>query len=152
MENHSGITRAQKKFLRGFCKGPSGPGIEHWPSPAVFRRWLRRPRFVAAMRSVRAALRYQSDFQLLSAAATASHYLHTSVLTGDHESARVEMKAFADLMKLAHVRERFAKPEPAPTPSDASVFATLKLAHPDATVRDALAFFHQLDQSENETS
>ena len=114
MENGTGITRTQRKFLREFCKGPDGPGIGHWPSPAILRRWLRRPTFRAAMRSLLGVIRFQSDFQLASAAASASHYLHRSVCCGDHESSRVEMKAFADLLKLAHVRERFARMSNAP--------------------------------------
>ena len=109
MADIKGTTRAQTLFLRALSKSQCGPRAEHWPSPAVLRRWLRREGFVNAMDSVRDALRFQADFQLLSAAASASQILHTSACSDDHEAARAKMKAFADLMKLAHLRERFAR-------------------------------------------
>jgi hypothetical protein len=138
MPDIKGTTRAQTKFLRSFRKCRFSPNVEEWPSPAVLRRWMRRPRFVMAMRGVRDALRYQADFQLLSAAAAAAHILHTSVCSSDHEQARIEMKAFADLMKLAHTRERFAKPDPEPQVSDASLLASMRAVHPSITVQEAL--------------
>jgi hypothetical protein len=87
------------------------------------------------MRSIRDAMRYQADFQLLSAAASAAQGLHASVATGDGETAR--MKAMSDLMKLAHVRQRFAPEEP-PQPIRESVLEELVCtAHPNGTI-DAL--------------
>jgi hypothetical protein len=112
MPNIKGTSRAQTNFLRAFRTDPHGPGAEKWPSPAILRRWLRRPGFVQAMRSIQDAMRYQADFQLLSAAASAAQGLHASVATGEGETAR--MKAMSDLMKLAHVRQRFAPEEPPP--------------------------------------
>ena len=80
----------------------------------MLRRWLRRDGFVRAMNSLRDAMRFQADFQLLSAAASASQILHSSAHSNDHEAAAAKMKAFADLLKLAHVRERFARDEDEP--------------------------------------
>ncbi|HEV2296269.1 MAG TPA: hypothetical protein VGR35_20660 [Tepidisphaeraceae bacterium] len=56
--------------------------MEHWPSPAILRRWLRRPGFVQAMQSIRDAIRYQADFQLLTAVGSAAHVLHTTIAAG----------------------------------------------------------------------
>src|SRR5437870_3898469 len=111
MPDIKGTTRAQTLFLRTLSKSQFGPRAQDWPSPAVLRRWLGQPGFVNALDSVRDALRYQADFQLLSAAASASQILHTSACSDDHEAAGAKMKAFADLMKLAHLRERFARPD-----------------------------------------
>jgi hypothetical protein len=69
---------------------------------------MRRPTFVAALKSVQQAMRMQADFQLLSAAAAAAHLLHTAVTAGDHESQAKQIKAMSELLKVAHVRERFA--------------------------------------------
>ena|SRR5438034_11542316 len=123
METGTSVTRAQRKFLKEFCNGPHGPGIQHWPSPAILRRWLRKPGFRAALRSLQGVMRFQSDFQLASAAASASHYLHNSVCCADHEQARVEMKAFADLLKLAHVRDRFTRGSARRTQLDSLLFS-----------------------------
>ena len=142
MKNRDGMTRAQTIFLRAFKTDPFGPGVEKWPSPAVLRRWLRRPGFVQAMRSVREALRYQADFQLLSAAASAAHVLHTSVSAGDHEMQKAQMKAMSDLMKLAHVRQRFAPPEPPPPVRESILEELVCTAHPNATI-DALRQFYE---------
>src|SRR5437870_4335310 len=107
MEPGSLITRAQRKFLKEFCNGPHGPRVMDWPSPAILRRWLRKPGFRAALRSLMGVMRFQADFQLASAAASASHYLQSSVFDSDHKEGRGEMKVLADLLKLAHLRERF---------------------------------------------
>jgi hypothetical protein len=69
---------------------------------------MRRPTFVAALKAVQQAMRMQADFQLLSAAAAAAHLLHTAVTAGDHESQARQIKAMSELLKLSHVRERFA--------------------------------------------
>src|SRR5687768_2232433 len=114
MPRIQGTTTAQTKFLRAFRSTPHGPGAEHWPSPAILRRWLRRPGFVHAMRSIRDAMRYQADFQLLSAAASAAHMMHTSVSAADREVETAQLNAMSTLMKLAHLRQRFAAEEPAP--------------------------------------
>jgi hypothetical protein len=109
MESGSGITRAQRIFLKQFCKEAHGADMSHWPAPAVLRRWLRRPTFRAAMRSLLGVMRFQTDFQLASAAATASHCLHMNMCSGDPDTLRERNKGLSDLLKLAHVRERFSR-------------------------------------------
>jgi hypothetical protein len=131
-------TRAQTKFLRAFLKEPFGPGVEDWPTAAVLRRWLRKPGFVVAMKRVREAIRYQADFQLLSAAGAASHHLHTTLTGGDLEGRRQEVQAMSALLKLSHLRERFAPPEPKSMPRDGELMSMLRGFHRDATVGDVL--------------
>src|SRR5688572_17926223 len=114
MPNIQGLSRPQTVFLRAFRTDPAGPPMKKWPSPAILRRWLRRPRFVQAMRSIREAMRYQADFQLLAAAASAAHVMHTSVSDADRELQTAQLNAMSNLMKLAHLRQRFAPEEPAP--------------------------------------
>src|SRR6185436_1553315 len=75
MPDLSGTSRAQTIFLRAFRSNPFGPPPDQWPSPAVLRRWLRRPAFRAAMYTVRAALAWQSDHQLAAASAHAASAL-----------------------------------------------------------------------------
>lgn len=141
MSNIKGTTKAQTLFLRAFKTDPHGPGVEKWPSPAILRRWLRRPGFVQAMRSVREAMRYQADFQLLAAAASAAQVMHAAVSTNDSEMQVARMKAMSDLMKLAHIRQRFAPPEP-PVPVRESMLESLVCtAHPNATIKAVLSFY-----------
>ena len=148
MPRIEGTTNAQSKFLRTFRTSPFGPGAQDWPAAAILRRWLRRPTFVAALQSVQNALRYQADFQLLSAAAAAAHMLHTSVTAGDHELQKQQVKAMSDLLKLAHLRERFAPPMPKPQLRDSQVLALLRSVHPDVTVGSALEMLDSWDRQD----
>src|SRR4051794_11489520 len=75
MSNENGTTRAQTKFLRAFRTHPFGPPPDAWPSPAILRRWLRRPGFHRAFLDLRTAIRMQADFQLAAASAQAAHQL-----------------------------------------------------------------------------
>jgi hypothetical protein len=95
-------TNAQSTFLRAFRTSPTGPAPDQWPSPAVFRRWLRRPAFATALRSLRDALRTQADFHLASAAAQAVQGLATQP-----ELAPQDFRRLAELLRLAHQRQRF---------------------------------------------
>ena len=139
MPRIEGTTNAQTKFLRSFRTDPRGPTAEKWPSPAILRRWLRRPGFVQAMRSIRDAMRYQADFQLLSAAASAAQGLHEAVATGEGDAAR--MKAMSDLMKLAHVRQRFANDDTQPPVRESTLIELLCTAHPNAQLHNVLDLY-----------
>lgn len=109
MSDIAGTTRAQTKFLRSFRASPHGPPAEDWPSPTILRRWMDRPAFIREMRSLRAALIYQSDFQLLSVAASASHVLHETVASrSEAEMQNKETETIVALLKLSHARQRFA--------------------------------------------
>ena len=84
------------------------------------------------MASIRDAMRYQADFQLLSAAASAAHAMHTSLATGEPEAKR--MKVMNDLMKLSHVRQRFAPEEPPRPKRDALLFDMVCTAHENGSI------------------
>jgi hypothetical protein len=75
MPNVKGTTRAQTIFLRAYAKNPDGPPADLWPSPAVFRKWLRRPRFAKALQSLLDAIRYQTDLHLAHAACNTAKQL-----------------------------------------------------------------------------
>ncbi len=142
MSNIKGTTKAQTLFLRSFRSNPHGPGVEHWPSPAILRRWLRRPGFVQAMQSVREAMQYQADFQLLAAASSAAHVLHTTVVTGEpDDSGAARLKAMSGLMKLAHVRQRFAAEGPPPPVRESMLMEMFCTANPDARISALLHLY-----------
>ncbi|MGA2496353.1 MAG: hypothetical protein ABSH20_01345 [Tepidisphaeraceae bacterium] len=99
-----GTSNAQTTFLRAFRIHPGGLPPDRWPSPAILRRWLRRPTFARALASVRDTLRLQADFHLASAATLAS-----ATLAGPNppESAAA-VHRLSNLLRLAHLRDRFA--------------------------------------------
>jgi hypothetical protein len=143
MPRIKGTTDAQSSFLRSFAK-PDGP--RQWPTPAVLRRWLRKPGFLQAMRSLKKAIRYQSDFQLLIASAQAATEMERSVgnLDSDgHSSQPRQLQAMANLIKLVHLRERHAPPEPKAEYTNATILHMLKTCHRDARVSDVLSFLHK---------
>src|SRR5688500_8233418 len=100
-------TRAQGTFLRAFRLNPSGPPPQDWPSPAILRRWLRSPGFKTALRSIQNALRFQTDFVIASAAARAARAM-------DDPAKAPTAKQLREILRLAHVRQRFnlANPDP----------------------------------------
>ena len=93
-------TDRQTLFLRAFRTNPAGPDPADWPSPAILRRWLRKPAFIAALRSVQTALRFQTDFQLSSAANNAARKLA-------HHDADLTTQDLNRLLRHAHLRQRF---------------------------------------------
>jgi hypothetical protein len=110
MPRVTGTTNAQSAFLRSF-RDNATPA---WPAPAILRRWLRRPEFRAALRSVRDTIRYQTDFQLVTAAGQA-----TQLLAAD--PAASDVARLAALLRLAHLRQRF--PADPAEPASPATFA-----------------------------
>jgi hypothetical protein len=53
-------TNRQSAFLRALSKNPTGLPKDQWPSPAILRRWLRKPGFRAAFETLRATLAAQT--------------------------------------------------------------------------------------------
>jgi hypothetical protein len=96
-----GVTHKQTLFLRAFRTNPAGPAPADWPSPAILRKWLRKPTFVTALRSVQEALRFQTDFHLSNAATNAARKLASR----DLELSTQDMNR---LLRHAHLRQRFA--------------------------------------------
>ena len=64
---------------------------------------MRRPTFARAMESILAALRFQTDFHLASAAAIAAKSLANPNAPPDETTT----KYIAQLLRLAHLRQRF---------------------------------------------
>jgi hypothetical protein len=100
MPRITGTTDAQSTFLRAFRHDPAGPAPADWPHPAVLRRWLRRPAFLTALNSLHQTLRFQIDFHLATAAARAA-----AAFTAQPQ---LTTQDFNRLLRLAHLRERFA--------------------------------------------
>src|SRR5687768_3987570 len=98
-----GTSHRQTTFLRAFRNHPNGPPLELWPSPALFRKWMRRPTFARAMESVLAALRFQTDFHLAAAAALAAQSLANPASPPEEKTTRY----IAQLLRLSHLRQRF---------------------------------------------
>src|ERR1041384_8723365 len=121
MPNVTGTTRAQTIFLRQLAQSPTGLPPDAMPHPNLMRRWLRRPAFRQALEELRDTFRFQADFQLASTAANAARLLQTltdPTRTIDSDGAsdlRAQLHALSQLLKLSHLRQRFA-PEPAPQP------------------------------------
>ena len=152
MTTLKGTTRAQTFFLRSIKTSASGTLEAKWPSPVILRRWLRKPGFLSAMRSVRAALWYQADFQLLAAAAAAAQELQSTVAGGNFEEQARQLAALGNLIKLAHLRQRFASAsDPQPMHRTAEIMSFLRSAHPSVTVQQALDYLDRIEGRKPDT-
>jgi hypothetical protein len=108
MPRIKGTTSTMNMFLRAFREHPAGPPPEQWPSPAILRRWLRRPAFQRALISLRKVLQFRAEFHLAAAAAHAAHTLHATAPTQESQSH----KRLIDLLRLSHLRQRFPIEDP----------------------------------------
>jgi len=144
MSDYTGTTRAQTIFLRAFRANPAGPPPEQWPSPVVLRRWLKRRGFCGAMDSILRALRYQADFHLTAAAASGAHLLHAAVDAGDPTAFRKNIEALTLLLRMSHIRARFAEPLPKPPITHLDFIGMLRSVHPNAKVGETLHFIDRL--------
>lgn len=148
MPDLKGTTRAQTLFLRAFAKHPHGPPADQWPSPVILRRWLKRPGFCGAMNSILRSLRYMADFHITAAAASGSHLLHGTIQGGDVDAVRKKIESLIQLMRMAHIRHRFAEPLPKPEPRGFDLIGLLRDVHPSITVEEALRNFDILSSDE----
>ncbi len=110
MPKVKGNTDAASTFLRAFRKSPAGPPPHKWPAPSVLRRWLRRPAFRAALRSIQQTLRLQSDFHLTTAATLAAAKLDPK----DDAITPQSLDKLTQLLRLSHLRQRFPTDSPSP--------------------------------------
>jgi hypothetical protein len=101
MPRIDGCNNHQSAFLRSFITNPAGPAPKDWPSPAVLRRWLRRPRFRAAFESIQSTLRLQEGFLLTSVSNSALRALDITTSSPDH------VRHTLSLLRLSHLRHRF---------------------------------------------
>src|SRR4051812_31520284 len=108
-----GTTRAQTLFLRAFRTSPTGPAPADWPAPAILRKWLRKPAFRRALATIQETLQIQSDFQLSRAANAASRKLLA-------DDADLTTHDLGRLLRLAHLRQRFAATADGPDRANAS--------------------------------
>ncbi len=81
--NRLGTSRAQRVFLRAFREKVDGPEASDWPSPAVLRRWMRRPGFRGAMRSLMQSLRMQHRMGIWLAARGAGEAVRKGIGFGE---------------------------------------------------------------------
>lgn len=161
-----GMNHHQTQFLRALVRNPAGPPADQWPRPTILRRWLRRPKFRVALRSLLDTLRFQSDLRLTYAADTAAQHLQGSLMpsasdaqasapastsgsssTSAHQLAR-------DLLKLSHTRQRFAPPIPVPERPIDDAYDFLKHLHPEVKLGEALDYYRTqcLDDPEQLTN
>ena len=104
MPRITGCNDHQSSFLRAFINNPSGPPPKDWPSPAILRRWLRKPRFRAAFDSIQSTLRLQESFLLTSAANSALRALDIAANSPDL------IRHTLALLRLSHLRHRWRQP------------------------------------------
>ncbi len=110
-----GNSNAASAFLRSFRTNPAGPPPDKWPAPAILRRWLRRPAFRAALSSLQDTLRLQADFHLATAASCAAALAAPDPAASETAKSKVEI---LQLLRLSHLRQRFAATAAATTSSD----------------------------------
>jgi hypothetical protein len=129
MPNLPGTTNKQTLFLRAFRNHESGPPPEMWPSPSILRKWLRKPGFIKALRSVQEALRFQTDFHLTNAAKEAARKFSA-------QDSGLSTQDLNRLLRHAHLRQRFpaadqhAEPTEADDPDEDAAEEPKRKKHP----------------------
>ena len=116
MPDIAGTTRAQTIFLRALRENPSLPA-DHWPTPFLFRKWLRRPAFRRALMSLRDANRFRSAYHLSRSAAAASTLLHGYLQNEKgYELEDSQISFLSTLLRLSQSADRLDPPaRPKPT-------------------------------------
>ncbi len=111
MEDIEKLHFRQYRFLRdlreaadtGLCDRP-------WPRVTTLRRWLRRPGFRAALRSLQAALRFQRDWMLSVSAAQAARNLAAMVSEQDPRSGVADpdsrLASLVRIIRTEQIRQR----------------------------------------------
>jgi hypothetical protein len=136
MPRINGTTNAQSKFLRAFRTHPFGPPPEDWPSPAILRRWLRRPGFHRAFLDLRTAIRMQADFHLAATSATAAHRLAQRA-TASQDSG-LSTQDYLHALRLAHLRQRFPTDPPLPPAPAIRIVNILRNSSSDTPISEIL--------------
>jgi hypothetical protein len=81
------MTRRQLDFLRNVRKNPNSLPLFAWPRATTLRRWMRRPRFAAAIRSLEGAFEVEARLLMAGAAAQAAMHLQTALTGGRKEDS-----------------------------------------------------------------
>jgi len=167
MPDLPGTTRAQTIFLRACSSDPFGLSGREWPTPTTFRRWMRRPGFRRAIQAVRDSLRMQCDLQLAAASAAAMQAITRTLIDNEGtvvsdeqiKQAKESMQYLTTLLRLAHLRQRFAV-DPAPPPRaiklppevsktvDELRKVAKSFAHPSLTVAEARRIFQSFEDAQ----
>jgi hypothetical protein len=117
-----GTSNQQSAFLRAFRTHQNGPPAELWPSPALFRRWMRRPTFARAVDSLLQAVRFQTDVHLAFAACHAARQAAQTAAAPHNPAAPAPKPPDPNqLFRLHHLRQRFplhANGQPKPNDDD----------------------------------
>jgi hypothetical protein len=149
MSDIPGTTRAQTLFLRAFHSSPDGPPPDAWPSPAIFRRWLRSSRFRIALRTVRDAMRVRADLHLSAASSAAAHTLQSVLAAAPTDPAALldrhaQLNALTHLLRLAHLRQRFPSDPPPPPQRHNELEWLARRANPNTPVGDVVRRYDNL--------
>ena len=101
------LNRHQKAFLRKMRNDPDGLPQEQWPQAVVLRRWLRKPRFKRALKSLRETFAAEIDVMLAGAAARAAKRLQ-AMLAGESggQDQEQRMQALMRVIRVAHLRAK----------------------------------------------
>src|SRR5262245_51172630 len=106
MPNITGTTRVQSIFLRALRDDPN-LDPNYWPSPFLFRKWIRRPAFRQALLSLRAADCFRSAILLSQTASRASLLLQAHIMgTDDFDLDEHQVAEYTNLLRLSHAAER----------------------------------------------
>jgi hypothetical protein len=102
------------------------------------------------MNSILRAMRYEADFHLTAAAASGANLLHGAVLGGDPNDALKHIESLIHLLRMNHIRQRFAEPLPQPQATDRDLIEILRESHASITVEEALCYTDVLDSRDRE--
>ena len=69
------LTNRQLDFLRNLRKHPNSLPLMTWPRTTTLRKWMRRPRFAAAIKSLEEAFQVEARLVMAGSAATAATLL-----------------------------------------------------------------------------
>jgi hypothetical protein len=115
MRNPDDLNPRQYALLRRLREHPTGFPLELWPKPATLRRWLRRPRFRAALADLASTFRTQRDLMLTGAASYAAMMVQQILLGPDREGLELHqldsrqvkrLQSLTKLVRLDQIREK----------------------------------------------
>ncbi|HZZ44775.1 MAG TPA: hypothetical protein VFE58_17695 [Tepidisphaeraceae bacterium] len=120
-------TRAQTRFLRMLRRSDGSYPVEHWPSPLLLRRWLKRDAFREALDDILEALHLQSDLHLARATVRAANDLPDTLF-----SAPETHRAHLSTIRLSHYHRNSVRRTTPPRASfphvDPELFRRLQIA------------------------
>ena len=86
------MTRRQLDFLRKLKQHPNSLPVFTWPRATTLRKWMRRPRFAMAIRSLEGAFQVEARLLMAGAAAQAAMHLQTALTGGRKEDSGYGME------------------------------------------------------------